>query len=155
MAAPQKGKNLMVSIGGKFYGFATDCDISIDVDTKEIASGSYKFSSAKGNWKEYETERTGWSINSNHLATVTMADEYALFTAMTSGDPVEVSYETVTVSASSTTTSGETGTINKATTSKGYKGSAVITSFKHSSSQDGDATYSITLQGTGELKTIS
>ena len=155
MAAPQKGKNLMVSIGGTFYGFAQDCDINIDVNTKEIASGSYKFTSAKGNWNEYETERIGWTINTNHLATVSMTDEYALFKAMTTGDEVTVEYTAVEVSSTSTTVGkGETGSISKAASAKGYTGKALITSFKHSASQDGDATYSITLQGTGELKTI-
>ena len=45
-----KGKNLMLSIEGKYIGFATSCDISIDVDTKDIAISTYTFQHAAGNW---------------------------------------------------------------------------------------------------------
>lgn len=145
-----KGKNLMVSIKGTVYGFATSCDINVDVDTKEVSSGSWKHSSAKGNWKEYETERTGWTINTEHLVAADMADVDALFGFMTTGDAVDVEYVSVTeASSTSGKAKGETGTL---TAGKGWSGKAIITSMKISAQDGSDATYSISLQGTGELK---
>lgn len=152
MAKTLKGKNLMLSIGGVIYGFATSCDISIDVDTKEISSGSYKHSTSAGQWKEYETERTGWSLNSAHLCASDLADQKTLFAAMTAGKPVEVAFEQVTLSSSLTDKlAGETGTLVDG--AAGFYGSAIITSMKLSGSMDGDATFDVSLTGNGELST--
>ena len=150
----QKGKNLMLSIGGTIYGFATSCDLSIDVDTKEISTGSFKHSTSAGQWKEYDTERTGWSVNSEHLATVGLGDEKAIFNAMKAGEAVAIKFHEVTKGTVATgKVSGETGTITSG--SNGFYGNAIITSFKLSASDDSDATYSISLQGTGELSTTA
>ncbi len=145
MSKIQKGKNLMVSIGTTIYGFATSCDLSVDVDTKEISTGSYKHQSTSGQWKEYDTERIGWTVNSEHLATVGLEDEKALFAQMTAGQPVNISFEEVT------SATGETGDIEGATTKVGFSGKAIITSLKLSAQNDSDATFSISLQGTGVL----
>lgn len=157
MAKLQKGKNLMVKVGGTIYGFATSCDLTVDVDTKEISSGSYKHSTAAGQWKEYDTERVGWSVNSEHLAAVGLTDEVALFKTMTAGLPVAISFEEVKskTPATSGKLAGETGEVVAETSRKGFEGQAIITSFKLSASNDGDATYSITLQGTGSLTVLT
>lgn len=152
MSKPQKGKNLMLSVGDQIYGFATSCDIDMQVDTKEISSGSYKHSTASGQWKEYDTERTGWTVNSDHLVSVGLADEQAIFDLMTAGVPVSVSFEEV---KPKTTNPGETGGIEKETTRKGWQGSAIITSLKISAQDGSDATYSVGLQGTGPLSKIT
>lgn len=132
----QKGRNLQVSIGGKYYGFATSCDINISMETKEIA-----YKSPSGMWKEQTTETLSWDVNSEHLATVEQTDEKALFAAMTAGEPVAIEFSSVTYGADNAATKGTLL----------YKGNAIITSFKLSAAKDGDATYSISLQGTGEL----
>ena len=53
-----KGKDLMISVAGTLIGYATSCDLDISVDTKEISSGSYKWSTSAGQWKEFDTERS-------------------------------------------------------------------------------------------------
>lgn len=144
-----KGKNLMVSIGGTVYGFATSCDINIDVDTKEVSTGSYKHVSVEGQWKEYETERKGWTVNTEHLASTDMEDCMALYDVLNEGVAVDISYTLVTSNGG-----GETGDITASTTT-GWTGKAIVNSLKVSAQNDNDATFSISLQGTGALAKLA
>ncbi len=143
-----KGKNLMVSIDGTVYGFATSCDINIDVDTKEISAGSYKHVDVSGQWKEFETERKGWTVNTEHLASSDMGDCMALYDILSEGTAVDITYTVVTA------TGGQTGDITPSTT-LGWKGKAIVNSLKVSAQNDNDATFSISLQGTGALAKLA
>ena len=157
MSKIQKGKNLMVKVGGVVYGFATSCDLSLDTDTKEVTTGSYKHSNAKGQWKEFETDKSGWTANTDYLATVDLKDALVFAKLQIEGEPVTISFESVLVDSTKVTDSdkaGDTGTIKVGTDRLGFEGKAIINSFKLSAQNDSDATYSISLQGTGELKII-
>lgn len=143
----------MISVAGTIYGFATACTLKTSVDLKEIASGSYKHSSAAGQSVEYEAERSRWEMSSNHICDAGVAEGKTLFALMTAGEPVKVSFEQVkkgTVAESKL--SGETGTV-VSDGDAGFYGTALIESLEFSGDQDGDATYSIVLRGTGPLST--
>lgn len=138
----QKGRNLIVKIDNTIVGFAKSCDLDVTADTRDIAS--YKQQS--GGWKEYDSDKCGWSINTEHLATVEMTDENKLFDALVAKESIEIQFAVGTWS--------EAGVFTQ-TAQKGYKGKAFITSLKLSASDGDDATFSISLQGTGVLSKIT
>lgn len=146
-----KGKNLMVSVNGTIYGFATTCNFKSSVDLKEIASGDYKHAEATGQSVEYEASRLRWEITSSHICDAGLKDGLSLFKIMAAGKPIDVSFEKVSKkSTSDDKLAGETGTL-EATEAIGFYGKALIESLEISGEQDGDATYSITLRGTGPV----
>ena len=153
MATVQKGKNLMLSIGSTIYGFATDCNFTIDTETEEVSTQRYKLGVSAGQWKEYNTVANGWSADSSHLMSVDGADFKALFDAQAAGSPVTVVFGPVTDASGATAQQkGQTSYV-VADTTAGFKytGSAIITSLSVGAPVDGQATFQINLQGTGNL----
>lgn len=140
----------MISIAGVIYGYATDCNFKIETNTEEISTNRYKLGTSAGEWKEYESVSNGWSGDTAHLMSTDGADFNALFTALSAGTAVAVVFEPVT-NGTTETTPGTTGEIVEGKEGYTYSGTAFITELSAGAPVDGQATYSVSLQGTGAL----
>ena len=126
MATVQKGEKLLLKIGGVIYGFATDCNLTIETEATEENVARFKLGVSAGQWKDYDSVSNSWSMDSSHLYSVDGADFKTLFETQADGSPVGY----------------------------GYTGSAIITSLSVGAPVDGQATFQINLQGTGELRSV-
>ena len=146
----KKGKDLMLKIGGTIYGYATDCSFNITTDTTEVSTTKYKRSTAAGKYKEYEPDIISWDASSGYVVAESEADYIALVDKQLAGEPIDVEFIDVMDKASATD-KGATGDVEAATSGIKMSGKAIITSIQLSAPTDGDATFSINLQGTGKL----
>ena len=164
-----KGKNMLLRIGNKIFGYATDCNFTIDTEVEELSDQRYKQQLA-GSWKEREVTALSWACDSSHLYPTDGADVKTLFEYMTSGKPVFVAFLPYTSMNDSPRFDGGgvTGTFRpgqwRATddtpgstgnaqmkASVFYAGAAIITNIQIGAPVEGQATYQAQLQGTGEL----
>lgn len=58
-----QGNNLIIKLGGKAIAASKSCDISINVDTNEVANNS------DGEWRKFITGRKSWQITASQLVT--------------------------------------------------------------------------------------
>lgn len=125
------GSNLILGTetGGTFspVAYSRSCEINEDRDTIETASPH------SGQWREHRAGRCGWTMTCECLLS---DNESALETAFRIGAPIPV------------TCRARDGSFR-------YSGNAIITSLRISGRLHEMATYSISLQGTGELTYIS
>ena len=147
----KKGKDLMIKMAGEIYGYATDCSFNITTDTAEISKTKVKRASAAGKFKEYEADINSFDCSSNHVVSDDEADYIALVKAQLAGEAVDVEFLDVTDKSAGAGEKGATGSIEQATAGIKMSGKAIITSIQLSAPVDGEATFSISLQGTGEL----
>jgi len=137
-----KGTDVCLFIGTalakKPIAFATSCKISIAASTSKTTSKD------SGKWEESVQQRFSWSIDSEQFKSIGTDAGRLLFadmlTSMLAGVPV-----TVTI--------GEcTGVMPQVLgVGKSFVGTAIITKFD-ADGKDGDsATYSVSMEGTGEL----
>jgi predicted secreted protein len=145
----KKGKDLFIEIAGTIYGYATDCSWDLTTDTSEITSTRYKRKSSNNKWKEFESDTNAWTAQSGYVIAEDMADYKALFAAWQTGAAVNVRFIDVKDKASSS----EPGATGEVEESAGFamSGSAIITSLSLNAPTEGEATFSINLQGTGAL----
>ena len=147
-----KGQNLLIQIGTKVYGYATSCDLDVNVDTKDLSPGNFKQQSLDGQWKVFEAGQKGWSVSSEYLVGTDMADVEDLFDVLAQGQEIDIKFALATKKASVSVEEGTTGALEVASGAKGFKGKGIITSFKISAQNESDSTYSINITGTGALE---
>ena len=147
----KKGKDLMLKIANTIYGYATDCQFNITTDTTEVTTTKYKRANAAGKFKEYEPDVTSWDVNSSYVVAEDETDYNALVEKQLEGVAIDVEFLDVKDATSMTKGAGATGSIDAATAGIKYSGKAIITSIQLSAPTDGDATFSVQLQGTGTL----
>jgi predicted secreted protein len=143
-----EGKNLLLAIGDKVYGYATSATLDVTVDTEETSSTTYKQmnTAGEGSWKKFSAAKKSWTCSTDHL--VGTIDNFdAAFSAIVATNPE------VTIKFGSVTYTTGTGDNMTSAFDKGaaYTGKAIITSLNISGSTDGEATFSVSFQGTGEL----
>lgn len=143
----KKGKDLMLSIDGTVYGYSSDCSFDINTDTVEITSTRYKRKNAAGKFKEYESDVNSVSLSSSYVLADTEADYMALVQRQLSGEPIDVSF--VDVVDTGDGEKGATGSLEEATTGMRISGKALITAISLSAPTEGEATFQVSLQGTG------
>jgi len=134
------GGDLLVFVNSQPIAFSTNAKLSVSNQTREITSKD------SGNWKERKIGRYDWNASSDALynmsttgTTMDIVDLYALFTGGTA----------VTISFAS-----KTGTVPSWTVSSSVKyftGTAYITAFDFNAPDGEQASYSITLEGSGAL----
>lgn len=144
--ATKKGKDLMLSIGGVIYGYATDCSIDLSTDTTEITSTKYKHKNSAGKFKEFESDVNSISLSASYVLSQSEEDYIALVNAQLAGLPIQVSFLDVT--AEDATDGGVTGNL-KAGTGLKAEGNALITSISLQAPTTDECTFSVSLQGTG------
>lgn len=124
-----QGTNLLMGreTSGSFaaFGYSRSCEISEQRDTIETASPT------SAQWKDYKSARCSWTMTCECLLS---DNETVLETAFRQGIPILVTCRP----------RGESG--------YRYRGYAIITSLRASGRIHEMATYSIGLQGTGELE---
>jgi predicted secreted protein len=158
-----KGKNLLLSVGltenGKFvyktYGFATSCELNITVDTTETSSTNFKqmAASGDGSWKEFTVSKKSWTASTDHLVGV-ISNFDSVFQTLVADNP-EVMIKFGVVSYKSTDADGDDNLDESFQLGGYYYGKAIINSLSVSAPEEGEATFSVQMQGTGALKLIS
>lgn len=137
------GSDLMIFVGGESLAFATNHSLTINSETNDTTSKD-----TGGLWTSASLKKLNWEISADCLFATTgegsTMDE--LFSSMITGTPVTVVFTTKTGTATTVPTGGWTA----ATTNK-FSGSALITSLTLNAPNGEDATYSVTLTGTGAL----
>jgi predicted secreted protein len=121
-------------------GFSTSAKLDLTLDVREISSKD------SGNWKEKAAGKWDWNASTEGLTayalTATTWDVSDLYTIMLDRQPVTVTFGIV---------SGSTPSWQLDTSSKYFSGTALVTSFSLNAPDGDNATYSITLEGTGQL----
>jgi len=137
------GGNLMIFIASQPIAFSTSASLSISAEVREASSKD------SANWKDKSAGRFEWSCSTDGLynmstsgTTQSINDLYAYFTGGTA----------VTVSFASKTGTTPSWTVDSSV--KYFTGSAVITSFEFTGADGETSTYSISLEGSGELTLI-
>ena len=137
-----KGKDVCLFIGEalakKVIAHATSCKISISVATVKTTSKD------SGNFEESESMRISWNVDSEQFKSVgTDADRLAfdeMVASTLAGLPVTVTIGSVT------------GAMPQALgTGKAFVGTAIITKFDNDNKDGDNSSYSVSMEGTGEL----
>lgn len=144
----KKGKDLMLSIGDKIYGMATDCSVDITTDTTEVTTTKYKHKNSAGKFKEFESDINSVSLSSGYVLADSEEDYIELVNKQLAGEPIDVSYIDV-IEKTATGDKGTTGSLEAATNGMKVSGKALITSISLNAPTDGEATFQVQLQGTG------
>lgn len=137
MAQIIKGDDLMLfDAQGKSIAFATSHSLSINADAVDVSSKD------SGIWKANEVNKLGWEITSENLYT---ADAYdTLFSSMVSRTSLDVHFGLKKETTDGTTTNWSKGAGT-------YTGKVFITSLTANANSGDNATFSVTLTGTGKI----
>lgn len=161
MAQIIKGDDLMLFDGatGKSYAYATAHTLTITADTADTSSKDH------GVWTGNEVSKISWEITSENLYTTDGFD--SLFDKMINREPIPVVFGRKQKGAADKTVAdgdytnwtpvyNETGEgtapSGGTTTQNMYQGNAYITSLTANANSGENATYSLTLTGTGSIK---
>mgnify|MGYP001172763238 CR=1 FL=1 len=107
--------------------YAKTSTIQISASTLETSSKD------SGKWTDKQASKLSWNCSTENLYSEDATNGYSvLFNAMTNRTPVAIAFST----------SG---------TAKGYTGTAIITSLSINAADGENATFSCSLEGTGEL----
>lgn len=145
----KKGKDLMISVDGVVYGYATDCSFDINTDTVEVSSTRYKRKTSAGKFKEFESDVNSVSLSSNYVLADSEEDYMTLVQHQLKGEPVDVSFVDVVDKDGFEGDKGATGSVEVASTGMRIWGKALITAISLSAPTEGESTFQVSLQGTG------
>lgn len=136
-----KGDDLMLfNEEGHSFAFATSHSLSISADAVEISSKD------SGKWKSNTVNKLSWEISSENLYTTTSYDE--LFSLMVDREEFPVFFG-VKSETGELEEGAEGWTPNETYT---YHGNGIITSLTANAGTGDNATYSVTITGTGALE---
>lgn len=142
-----KGRDLMLfNSDGHSYAYATNHTFTMNAETTDISSKDH------GVWGAVEVSRYSWEITSENLYT---SEEYdALFTSMTSGEPITVRFGLKATPDNPALNPADGNTALPYWTSQNsfYQGRAIITSLTANANNGENATFSITLTGVGSIQ---
>lgn len=147
MAQIIKGDELMLFKGGNALAFATSHTLTVSGNTIDISSKDHGF------WGASEVGKITWEITTENLYT---EDDYdALFDAMLNKEEITIvfGYASNYNVNGLRLESGDQGrpTAWVASSGKGYKGQAVITSLTTNANSGENATFSATFTGKGAI----
>ena len=120
----KRGLDIKISIGEQFLAGQRGATLNRSAETIDITN------KVSAGWKESITSVKEWSVDCDGVFVADDAALKALETALNANTLVDVKISDDT---------------------RGYKGTAIITDITIEAPYDDAATYSITLQGTGEL----
>lgn len=137
------GTDLMLFKGGKALAAATSCKLTIQANTLETSSKD------SGKWTTKQAAKLSWNCSSDNLFTV--ADYKELADALIARKEVEIRFSTVKNpdSANGVPEGGWQPSED------GYSGKAIITQLDLTASDNENATYSVSLEGSGALTAIA
>ena len=137
------GTELMLFKDGVALAAATACKLTLNANTLETSSKD------SGKWTSNQPAKLSWSCSSDNLFTI---DDYEyLMDACIKRDEIEVQFSTVQNpnSDSGMPDGGWQPNTN------GYRGMAIITSIDMNAPDGDNATYSISLTGSGALNKVN
>ena len=142
-----KGRDLMLfDSDGHSYAYATNHTLTITAETTDVSSKDH------GVWGASEVSKYSWEITSENL--FTSSDYDKMFDAMLKGDAITVRFglKTDPVDTSKNVADGDTSLPYWTSQNTYYEGKVLITSLVANANNGENATYSITLTGTGSIK---
>lgn len=143
-----KGNNLMLfDDAGKSYAYATNHSISLSSEQGDTSSKDH------GLWSAAEITKYSWEITSENLYTT--EDYSKMFDAMILGEPITVKFGLKSETDNTKTVADgdyENWSLN---TTDYYEGKVLITSLQANANNGENATYSVTLTGSGKLKHVT
>lgn len=144
-----KGKDLMLfDKDGHSYAFATNHSISISAETSDISSKDH------GIWSAAEISKYSWEITSENLYTTEDYDK--MFETMMTGEAVKVRFGLKKETDNTKTVAdGDTSLPYWTSQDSYYEGFVFITSLQTNANNGENATYSVTLTGSGVIKKIA
>lgn len=139
-----RGKDLMLFIGSKAIGLATDCSISINRDVIDAKTKD------DGVWADSDAGDIAWEVSANALYAVdndSYENSFAdLYNALVAGTEVAIVVGDVTPSASGKPSSGWS-----APTTHTLSGNVIINKLELSGAKGDNASYSFAATGSGTL----
>jgi TP901-1 family phage major tail protein len=144
-ATPTVGKDVMVFIDKKATALATSCSLSMTASTSEAASKD------DGIWENSTVTKIGWEIRVEAFVSTAENSYDKMNAAFKARQPIEVVYGKVGNPSESGVPEG--GWTEPTTNYE--KGSALITSLERNDPNGDNSTFSATLKGVGELKTVT
>lgn len=141
------GKDLMLFADSKAIALATSCKLGISAETIDTQSKD------SGIWNEKDIKKLGWNCSSENLFSADAdanANTYdTLFALMIARKPIDIAFGIPTNKADKLPSSGWT------LPAAPYRGKALITSIELNAPDGDKATFSVSLDGTGELAKAS
>lgn len=138
-----KGDDLMLfDADGHSIAYATQHTLTITADAADISSKDHGF------WGGSEINKITWEITSENLYTTTAYDD--LFTKMIAKQAITVYFGMKTETGTGTVVDGDYEYWSKKANST-YTGKAFITSLTANANSGENATFSVTLTGTGKI----
>lgn len=152
MRTIEKGKSVMLFVGGKAIALATSSELNSTANTDEVST---KDDAGSGN---YEVIGFDWTITTDSLVgmTETTAKDLTydeLMALHLAGAKLDVVYGRTATDNSDTTEVPENGWA--VPTSAGYKGKALIDSIKRTDANKQKSTLSISLKGCSKLTLVT
>ena len=142
-----KGRDLMLfDDKGKSFAYATNHTLTMTAETSDISSKDH------GIWSATEVSKYTWEITSENL--FTSEDYDKLFDSMLAGNAITVRFGLKTDPTDNTKNVADGDTSLPYWTSQRtyYEGKVIITSLVANANNGENATYSVTLTGTGSIK---
>jgi len=142
-----KGRDLMLfNSDGHSYAYATNHTLTITAETADISSKDH------GIWGASEISRYTWEITSENL--YTSAEYDSMFDAMLTGEAIKVRFglKTEQLDKSKNVADGDLALPYWTSQNTFYEGFVIITSLVANANNGENATYSVTLTGTGSIK---
>lgn len=141
-----KGDDLMLfDAQGKSLAFATSHQLTISADAVETSSKD------GGVWGSNEVNKITWEITSENLYTETAYDD--LFDKMIAREAITVYFGTKKETDPDKTVAD--GDYDSWTGAKGKTGKVFVTSLTANANTGENATYSVTLTGTGKISKVT
>lgn len=136
-----KGIDILIKIDDEVVALQRGATLNRSAETYDTTTKT------SGGWKEFVASLKEWSIDCDGLYTLPKASGTSSFRALedafVNGEPVAVEFALATETG---VTAGDT---------IGFSGLAYIVDFPLEAPQDDSLTFSVTLQGTGELTEIT
>ena len=140
-----KGDDLMLfDADGHSIAFATSHTLTLTANSADINSKDH------GQWGASEINKINWEISSENLYTEDAYD--SLFDSMIARNSIDVFFGKKAETGTGTVADGDYEYWTKGTTY--YKGKAFITSLTANAATGENATFSITLTGTGKIERV-
>lgn len=137
------GKDLMLFADSKAIALATSCKIGMSAETIDTQSKD------SGIWNEKDIKKLGWNCSSDNLfsadSDANMNTYDTLFALMIARKPIDIAFGIPANKADALPMAGWT------LPSAPYKGKALITSLELNAPDGDKATFTVSLDGTGEL----
>ena len=153
-----KGGDLMLFIGGKSVGYATNHTLSINVDTKETSTKDNG-----GKWQTSEVGIISWTASTENLVAHTvegkslndLIDAMIARTELTAVFSVEGNSTDLDEHKLNEVPTGGWTSKNVLNSFNGYTGNVIITSVEVNAPNGDNATYTVQFTGTGALTKLS